>query len=327
MTKKTVYITRKIPQEGIDILKGEFEVIVNPEDRPLSRDEFLKNIKGKDGVLSQLTDRIDEEVFRSAPEVRGFANYAVGYDNIDVKAAIKYRVPVSNTPDVLTTATAEMAWALLFAVSRRVVESDTVMRNGEWEGWAPTQFIGTEITGKTLGIIGAGRIGTAMALKSRGFEMNLLYSARKNNYILETEVGAKKVSFEYLLENSDFISIHTPLNSETRHMFCMDEFKRMKKTAYIINTSRGPVINEEDLVHALEAGIIAGAAIDVYEKEPVAHPGLSGLKNVVMTPHTGSATETARKGMAVKAALNLAAMVKGERAPDCIIPEIYDSNA
>ncbi len=326
MKKRPVYITRMIPQEGIDILKKDFDVFVNEEDRPLTRKEFLDNIKGMEGVITLLTDIVDEEVFITAPEIKGFANYAVGVDNIDVRKATEYKKPVSNTPDVLTDATAEMAWALLFAVSRRVVESDSLMRSGKWEGWGPLQFIGGDITGKTLGIIGAGRIGTAMAQKSRGFGMKILYSDSEIRPAIENTAGGKKVTFEYLLEKSDYISIHTPLNPSTRHMFTLETFKKMKQTAYLINTSRGPVINEENLLTALKTGIIAGAGIDVYENEPYAKTGLAELKNIVMTPHTASATISARKGMAIKAAMNLSAMIKGEIPMDCINPEIYVNN-
>ncbi|MDX9801844.1 MAG: D-glycerate dehydrogenase [Spirochaetia bacterium] len=325
MSKKNVYLTRLIPEPGIEILKKEFNVEINMEDRPLERKEFLKNIKGKDGVLCLLTDRIDEEVFKTVPEVRGFANYAVGYDNIDVRKATEYKIPVSNTPDVLTDATAEMAWALLFAAARRVVESDRIMRSGKWKGWGPMQFIGGDITGAVLGIVGAGRIGTAMALKSKGFKMKVLYCDSIANKVLEDEVKGEKVSFEYILENSDYISIHTPLIPETRHLFGIEQFRKMKRTAYIINTARGPIIDEKSLVEALKSGLIAGAGIDVYEKEPIAEPELEALINVVMTPHTASATVSSRNGMAVKAALNLIAMVKGEVPQDCLNPEIYST--
>ena len=323
MERSKIYVTRKIPQPGIDYLAERYDVEVNPHDRPLTRNELLKNIRGFDGVLCLLTDKIDKEVFDAAPEVKGFANYAVGYDNIDVKAASERKIPVSNTPGVLTDATAEMAWALLFSASRRVIESDSFMRSGKWEGWGPLQFIGGDISGSTLGIVGAGRIGTAMALKSAGFGMKVLYSDGFENKVLEDKLGAKKVSFDELIEKSDYISIHVPLIPETRGLFNMDIFKKMKKTAYLINTARGPIVNESDLVKALEKGEIAGAGIDVFENEPFAAQGLSDLSNIVMTPHTASATVSSRTNMALKAASNLDAMIKGEKAPDCINPEIY----
>jgi len=322
-----VLVTRKVPQAGIDMLKEECEVEVNPEDRPLSRDELLSSIKGKEGVLCLLTDRIDAEVFDTVPHIKGFANYAVGYDNIDVKEATKRGIPISNTPDVLTDATAEMAWALLFALSRRVVESDSHMRSGQWPGWGPLQFLGGDITGKTLGIVGAGRIGTAMALKSNGFNMEVLYYDTQVNTTIEKRVNARRVELPELLAQSDFVSVHTPLLPETRHLFTLDTFKAMKNTAYLINTSRGPVIKETDLLTALQNKLIAGAGIDVFENEPELTPGLEKLNNIVVTPHTASATVGARTGMATKAAANLIAMVKGHTAPDCVNPGVYNKRS
>jgi glyoxylate reductase len=323
MAKYNVYITRLIPEEGLKLL-GEFcNLEINPEDRPLTRDELLKNVKGRNGVISLLNDRIDGEVMDTAKGIRGFANYAVGFDNLDVKAATARKIPLSNTPGVLTIATAEMAWTLLFAVARRLIESEKVMRSGTWPGWGPLQFIGGDVTGKTLGIAGAGRIGTAMALMSKGFAMKVLYTDEVVNPVLEKELGAKKVSFEDLLKESDFVSIHVPFMPSTRHLFNARTLRRMKPTAYLINTARGPVINEAELVEALRDHVIAGAALDVYEFEPKMVPGLSDLENVVIAPHTASATISSRSGMSVKAATNLLAMLKGERPPDCLNPEIY----
>jgi len=321
--KPNVYVTRMVPQAGIDLLKEECEVEVNPEDRPLTREELLHEIEGRDGVLCLLTDRIDAEVYDTVPEIKGFANYAVGYDNIDVEEATRRGIPISNTPDVLTDATAEMAWALLFAVSRRVVESDSHMRSGQWPGWGPLQFLGGDLSGKTLGIVGAGRIGTAMALKSSGFKMEVLYYDTQSNPKLESSLNARRVELSELLAKSDFVSVHTPLLEETRHLFTLDTFKKMKPTAYLINTSRGPVIKEADLYTALQEEYIAGAGLDVYENEPELTPGMEQLKNIVITPHTASATVGARTDMATKAARNLLAMVKSQRAPDCVNPEVY----
>lgn len=321
--KPKAYVTRMIPQAGIEMLKTECEVEVNSEDRPLERQELLQNIQGKDGVLCLLTDKIDAEVFDTVPEIKGFANYAVGYDNIDIEEATRRGVPISNTPDVLTDATAEMAWTLLFTAARRVVESDGQMRSGQWPGWGPLQFIGGDISGKTLGIVGAGRIGTAMALKSTGFKMNVLYFDIRPNTTLEEKLNARRVEMKELLSESDFVSIHTPLLPETRHLFTIDTFKQMKSTAYLINTSRGPVIKEADLLKALRDGLIAGAGLDVYENEPELTKGLEKLSNVVLTPHTASATVGARTGMATKAARNLLAMLKNQKAPDCVNPDVY----
>ncbi len=323
MKRPKVYVSRPLPLDGIDLLKESCEVEVNTEDRPLTREEFLEKISGRDGVLCLLHDRIDAEVFDTVPGVKGFANYAVGYDNIDVKEATRRGIPISNTPGVLTDATAEMAWALLFAIGRRVVESDHVMRSGKWPGWGPLQFLGGDVAGATLGIIGAGRIGTAMALKSKGFHMQVLYHDVRPNETLEKDLGARKVELDELLCESDYVSIHTPLMPETRHLITLDQIKKMKPSACLINTSRGPVIRESDLLEALQQQIIAGAAIDVYEFEPEMTPGLEKLDNIVITPHTASGTIGSRTNMALKAAENLIAMVHGEKAPDCVNPEVY----
>jgi len=323
MAKFNVYVTRLIPVEGLTLLREACNVEINPEDRPLTREELLQNVRGRDGVITLLTDRIDGEVMDAAKGIKGFANYAVGFDNLDVKAATERKIPLSNTPGVLTLATAEMAWTLLFAVARRLIESDKVMRSGTWPGWGPMQFIGGDVTGKTLGVVGAGRIGTAMALMSKGFAMRVLYTDEVANPVLERELGARKVPFEELLRESDFVSVHVPLMPATRHLFNAGTLALMKPTAYLINTSRGPVIHEAELVEALRGNVIAGAALDVYEFEPKMVPGLAELTNVVLAPHTASATRSSRSGMSVKAATNLLAMLRGERPPDCLNPEIY----
>ena len=323
MEKPLIYLTRAIPGKALSLLEENFKVEINPEDRPLTRKELLKNVAGKDGVICQLTDRIDAEIFEAAKGIKGFANYAVGYENIDVPAATERKIPVSNTPGVLTDATAEMAWALIFAASRRVVESDNYLRSGKWKCWGPLQFLGGEITGKTLGIIGGGRIGTSVALKSKGFGMKILYVSRHSNDIIDSIPGSEKVMMEELLERSDFITLHTPLTDETYHLIGEKEISLMKRSAYLINTARGPVVDETALVRALSEKRIAGAGLDVYEKEPELAKGLSSLDNVVITPHTGSATTAARSNMGIKAALNITAMIKGEKAPDCLNPEIY----
>lgn len=323
MAKPKVYVTRIIPQVGLDLLARSCEVEVSPYDRPLGREEFLSAIRGRDGVLCLLTDKINAEAFDAAPTVKGFANYAVGFDNMDVQEATRRGIPLSNTPDVLTEATADMAWALLFAAARRVVESDAVMRSGSWPGWGPMQFIGGDIQGATLGIVGAGRIGAAMARKSVGFKMKILYTDARPNPAFEAELGAEFVSFEDLTSRSDYVSIHVPLMPQTRHMFTYDTFARMKRTAYLINTARGPIVKEDDLVRALKEGLIAGAGLDVYENEPRMAEGLAQCPNAVLCPHTASATVSSRNGMAVKAATNLIAMVSGKPAPDCLNPAVY----
>ena len=326
MERFKAYVTRMIPQEGLDLLRRVADVEVNPDDRPLSRSELLKNVKGVDGVIGLLSDKIDGEFFDAASSLKGYANYAVGFDNIDVAEATRRKIPVSNTPGVLTNATAECAWALIFSVARRVVEADKVMRSGTWSGWGPLQFIGADIKGKTLGIVGAGRIGTEMALMSKGFNMQVVYttSSGHRNGRLESDLDAKLVSFDELLRQSDFVSIHTPLTPGTRHMFDASAFSHMKKTAYLINTARGPVIKEDDLVAALKNDVIAGAGLDVYENEPQMAPGLAELDNVVVLPHIGSATVSSRSDMAMLAARNLMAMLKGIRPETPLNPELYD---
>ena len=319
----TVYVTRKIPDAGIDILRDSgVDVRINPHDRPLTREELLKEVADADGVITLLTDRIDGEVFERAPRCKGFANYAVGYDNMDVSEATRRGVPLSNTPGVLTDATADMAWALLFAVARRVVEADGHMRSGSWGGWGPLQFIGGDVTGATLGIVGAGRIGTAAALKSRGFDMKVLYTDERDNDVLASKLGAQRVDLATLLAQSDFVSIHVPLLAETHHLINSRTLASMKSTAYIINTSRGPVIDENALVDALRRGVIAGAGLDVYEKEPAMAAGLAELDNVVITPHIASATKETRDAMATLAARNVLAMIAGERPETCINPDV-----
>lgn len=325
MAKPKVYLTRLISQEALDLLQETCEVEVNPEDRPLRREELLSKIADKRGVIGMLSDRIDAEFFEAAKILQGYANYAVGFDNIDIAEATRRKIPVSNTPGVLTNATAELAWALLFAVARRIVETDKTMRSGSWPGWGPLQFIGADVTGKTLGIVGAGRIGTAMALMSKGFRMRVLYTnaSGKENHTLQTELGARLVSHDELLEESDFISIHAPLTPATRHLFNAKTFARMKASAVVINTSRGPIIKEADLVAALGSRVIAGAGLDVYEHEPRMAGGLASLDNVVVLPHIGSATTSSRTGMALLAANNLLAMLRGQRPESCLNPEIY----
>ncbi|MGA7562146.1 MAG: D-glycerate dehydrogenase [Desulfobaccales bacterium] len=325
MPRPQVYLTRLFSREGIDLLKETCEVEINPEDRPLSREELLAKVKNKDGVIGMLTDRIDAEFFDAANALRGYANLAVGFDNIDVPEATRRRIPVSNTPGVLSIATAELAWALLFAVARRIVETDKIMRSGTWPGGGPLQYIGADVTGKTLGILGAGRIGTAMGLMSKGFRMPLLYTnfSGKENKTLKAELGARRVSLEQLLRESDYISIHSPLTPATRHLFTAEAFARMKPTAILINTARGPIIKEDDLVAALGSRTIAGAGLDVYEFEPQMAQGLAELDNAVVIPHIGSATSSSRGGMSLLAARNLLAMLEGRKPESCLNPEIY----
>ncbi len=320
-----VYVTRRLPQSAMDIVEANCDIMdVNPEDRILSREELLSNVKGRDGILCLLTDTIDEELLSAAESAKIFANYAVGFDNIDVEAATRQKVIVTNTPGVLTETTSDMAWALLFSIARRIVEADRFTRAGKFSGWGPMMFLGNDVTGKTLGVIGCGRVGESMALKSKGFRMNVLYSDVVGNETLEKELGAKRVELDELLSQSDFISTHVLLSPQTTHLIGEREFGLMKKTAYLINTSRGPVIDEAALVKALKDGEIAGAALDVFENEPELKPGLADLDNVVIVPHIASATVETRTKMAVMAAENLIAGLEGRRPPNIVNPEVLD---
>ncbi len=318
-----VFVTRKIPKEGLNLLEKKVKVDVFPHDRLPTKNEIIKGLKGKDGLLCLLTDNIDREVICSEPKLKMIANYAVGYNNIDVKAANEKKIPVSNTPDVLTDATAEMAWALLFSVSRRIVEADEFTRKGNFYGWAPKLMLGQMISNKTLGVIGTGRIGTAFALKSTGLNMKVIYVDNKKNETLEKKLNAKKTTLQKLIKNSDFISIHVPLTDETHHMISEKELKMMKKTSILINTSRGPVIDEKSIVKALKEKWIFGAGLDVYEDEPNISKNLLNLKNVILQPHSASATYETRAKMAIMAAENMIDGLNRKIPKNCVNKEVF----
>lgn len=321
--KWKVFVTRKIPQKALDWLSKQCELEVNPEDRALRKDEIIRRVKGKEGLLCLLTDKIDAEVMDAEPKLKMIANYAVGYDNINLKAATQRKIPISNTPEVLTNATAELAWALLFSVARRVVEGDKFCRRGKYKGWGPMLMLGTDLKGKTLGVVGAGRIGTAFALKGKGFGLKVLYTDLGKNKLVEKELGAKRVELKELLKTSDFISLHTTLNPETKHLIGEQELRLMKPTAILINTSRGPILDEKALARGLKERWIRGAGLDVYENEPAIEPELLGLDNVVLLPHLGSATEETRTRMAMVAAENLVAGLQGKIPPNCVNLKIF----
>ncbi|SFE34779.1 glyoxylate reductase [Thermoanaerobacter thermohydrosulfuricus] len=313
-----VFVTRAIPEEGLNLLRKYCEVEVSPYDRMLTKEELLEKVQGKNAVITQLTDKVDKEFFEAAKDVKIVANYAVGFDNIDLEEATIRGVYITNTPDVLTNATAELAWALLFATARRVVESDKFMRSGKFQGWAPMLFLGKGVTGKTLGIIGAGRIGQAFAKMAKGFDMKILYTARSPKKEFEEETGAQYVDLDTLLKESDFVSIHVPLTPETRHLIGEKELKLMKKSAILINTGRGPVVDEKALVKALKNKDIYAAGLDVYEREPLFEEELAQLDNVVMLPHIGSATEEARRDMSILVAQNIIDVIEG-RVPRTLV--------
>ena len=317
-----IFITRRLPEEGLRLLK-EHELEIYEGDAPPSKEEIIEGVKDKDVLICLLTDKIDAEVMDSAPNLKIIANYAVGIDNIDVEEATKRGILVTNTPGVLTETVADLAWALLMAIARRIVEGDKFMREGKFKGWAPLLMLGSDVYGKTIGIIGAGRIGSAVARRAKGFNMRILYYSRKRNEKLEEECNAKYVDLETLLKEADFVSLHTPLTEETYHMIGEKELKMMKPTAYLINTARGKCVDEDALVKALKEGWIKGAALDVFENEPAIHPELKKLDNVVLTPHIGSASYETRSKMAVMVAKNVIAALEGKLPPNCVNPEAY----
>ncbi len=321
---KKIFITRPIPDSGIEYLKKQknFEVIVRKKDSVISRRELLKSVKGMDAILSILTDKIDGEVLDAAgDQLKVVANYAVGFNNLDIKAAKKRNVILTNTPaPELSDAVADHAIALMLALAHRIVEADQFTRHGKYKGWGPTLLMGTDLHKKTIGIIGMGRIGQAVAKRAAGFDIKVLYSSpRRAPKKVEKACNAKKVPLNTLLKKSDFITIHVPLLPSTKYLIKAKQLKMMKKTAFIINTARGPIIKESALLDALEKGWIAGAGLDVYECEPLTHCNpkdhtyFRKMNNVIMTPHTASASLEARGSMSLMAAKNIAAVLKGKK--------------
>ena len=307
-----VLVAREIPEAGLRLLEGfDFTVL---HEHPPERDELIEAVRGADGILSTATERIDGEVMDAAGDgLRVVANMAVGYDNIDVKAARERGIVVTNTPGVLDETTADVAFMLMLAAARRLGEGERLLRAGKWEWWGPKQLRGLDVWGKKLGILGMGRIGQAVARRARGFGMEILYHNRSRNQDAENELGARYLGLEDLLGESDFVSIHTPLTDETRHLIGAEELERMKPEAVLVNTSRGPVVDEGALANALENGRIFAAGLDVYEEEPKVHPKLLELENVVLAPHIGSASMETRDRMATLAAENLRAVLLGEQ--------------
>ncbi|MFQ5696493.1 MAG: 2-hydroxyacid dehydrogenase [Terriglobia bacterium] len=319
-----VLIARALPAEGMKVLEGRAELDVPSGDRPLSKQKLMARLEDKDALICQLTQQVDAEVLAAAARLRIVANVAVGYDNIDVAAATARGIAVTNTPDVLDDTTADFTWALLLAVARRVPEADRMARSGAWKGWDLLHLLGSDVHGKTLGILGLGRIGRRVAERARGFRMRLLYhDARRAAAEVEQALGIAWTTKEELLEESDFLSLHVPLLPETRHLIGRQELRAMKPTAFLINASRGPVVDEAALAEALERGDVAGAALDVFEKEPTIHPALVALPNVVLAPHIASASVETRTRMAVMAAENVAAMLEGRRPPNVVNPEVF----
>jgi glyoxylate reductase len=322
MAKPTVYSTHQLFEPARNILDANCDTQYWTDSERPPRDEVLRRVKDKDGLICLLTERVNEEFLRAAPKLRIASNVAVGYDNIDVDACTKRGVVVTNTPGVLDETTADFAWTLLMAVARRVPEGEALARSGNWKGWNLDQLCGADVWGKTLGIVGFGRIGRSVARRASGFQMKIIYTdAVRASEEVEKSVNAEFCDMNSLLAESDFISLHVPLLPETRGMFNGPKFLRMKPTAFVINTSRGPVIDEAALVAALENKKIAGAALDVFENEPFLHPGLK-RSNVVLTPHIASASLETRTKMAVMAANNIVALFKGQRPPNILNPDI-----
>lgn len=312
---KTIGVTRRLPPEGLELLRASgATVILNEEDRPLSPEELRGMAVRSDGMIVQLVDRVDAALLEAGKNLKVVANYAVGVDNIDRAAAAARGVVVTNTPDVLTTATAELAWALLLGAARRVAEGDRLTRDGGFRGWAPLLHLGVGVSGKTLGIVGAGRIGAAVGRIGAGFGMTVLYHARSAHPEIEREARATRVDLPRLLAQSDFVSLHVPLTAETRHLIGEKELAAMKPTAVLVNTARGPVVDEAALVRALKDKTIFAAGLDVFEREPRLAPGLADLPNVLLAPHAGSATFETRAEMSLLAARNVLAVLEGRPA-------------
>jgi glyoxylate reductase len=322
MPKPRVLSTRPLFPAAQQILSASCDVEYWSQPEQISKEELFSRVKDKEALVCLLTEKVDEDLLRAAPKLRIAANVAVGFDNINVPACTKRGVVATNTPGVLDETTADFAWTLLMAVARRLGEGEQMARSGNWKGWDLDQLVGTDVWGKTLGLVGFGRIGRAMARRAAGFQMKVIYAdAIRAPLDVEKQLKAEHRDFNTLLAESDFISVHVPLLSDTKGLFDAPKFFRMKPTAFLINTSRGPVVDEAALVHALESGKIAGAALDVYENEPFIHPGLK-RPNVVLSPHIASASLATRTRMACIAAENVVALFKGQRPPNMLNPEV-----
>lgn len=318
-----IYVTRHIPEVGLTMLTDAGHTLdVSTKDGVLTRDELLTALRAKpyDAVLSLLTDTIDGEIFDAVPTAKIFANYAVGFNNIDLKAAEERGVTITNTPGALTDTVAEFAMTLILAITKRLGESERYIRAGKYAGWGPELLLGIDLKGKTLGIVGAGRIGYEVARRAHsGFGMKIVYYDVKQLPALETDFSAEyRATVDEVLREADVVSIHVPLLPETTHLINKERLAMMKNTAYLVNTSRGPVVDEVALVDALQRGVIRGAALDVFEKEPALAPGLADLENVVITPHTASATEGARSEMSRIAGENVITFLRGEVPPNAV---------
>jgi glyoxylate reductase len=314
-----------LPEPAIQLARGRAEVDAYPLDAPMPRAELLERLVGKQGLVCVISELVDEALLAARPGLRVVSNVAVGYNNVDVAACTRRGVVVTNTPDVLTDTTADFAWALLMATARRLVEADRYTREGRFRQWEYMLLLGGDVHGKTLGVVGFGRIGRAVARRAQGFGMRILYQdAVAADPATERDLRATRTDLATLLRESDFVTLHTPLVPETRHLINAQTLRTMKKTAYLINAARGPVVDEAALVQALTEGWIAGAGLDVFEEEPRVHPGLIGLPNVVLTPHIASASHETRLRMATLAVENCLAVLEGKRPPTPVNPEVLE---
>ncbi|MBI4407617.1 MAG: D-glycerate dehydrogenase [Candidatus Kerfeldbacteria bacterium] len=319
--RPVVFVTRPLPQAALKAISKYATVRLRKTDSIIPRAELLAGAKQCDILLPILTDKIDDALLAQTPRLKLIANYGAGYNNVDVESATRRGIPVTNTPDVLTETTAELAVALMLAVSRRLVETDKVMRAGNYPGWGPLMYLGHGISGKTLGVIGMGRIGTRVAeIAHHGFGMHVLYYTKHKEREVELSLGARKVGLSTLLRKADVVTLHVPLIPQTKHLISRKQLALMKPSAYLINTSRGPVVDEAALVQALTKRRIAGAGLDVYEHEPAMAPGLAKLSNAVLLPHIGSATIDTRTAMAMVAAKNIIAFIQRRSLPNCVNP-------
>jgi len=323
-----IFVSRKVPGSSLEKLKSlPHELYISDLDRPLTTEEFVEKAKGADIILSLLTDRIDGEVMDAVgPQLKLISNYAVGFDNIDVTAATQRGIVVTNTPsDEVNEAVAEHTWALILSLARRIVEADEATRRGAYRGWEPDVFLGVSLKGKTLGIVGLGRIGTMVAGRAAGFGMKVLYNKRSPDPDAEKELGIKFASLDELLAASDVVSLHVPLTDETKHLIRNETLYKMKKGSYLINTARGPIVNESDLVEAIRSGQIRGAALDVYENEPNINPELIGMENVILTPHIASATWEAREKMCEQAVSAILDLLSDKKPQDIVNDEVWEN--
>jgi len=323
-----VFVSRRIPENGLEAVAAETDSVVWPDDLPPPRDELLRAVAGCDGVLTLLTDRVDDEFLDAAgPQLKVVSNYAVGFDNVDVAACTRRGIPVGNTPGVLTETTADLAWALMMAAARRLPEGDRYVRAGKWKTWGPLLLLGPDVHGATIGIVGFGRIGQAVARRATGFGMTILYhDVHRADAAVETAFGATFLPLEELLAESDFVSLHVNLTPETRGLINAEKLGWMKSTAVLVNTSRGPVVDPRALADALRAGTIFAAGLDVTDPEPIpTDDPLLSLDNCLVVPHIASASSATRAKMAEMAAANLLAGLRGDRLPTPVNPEVYEA--